>query len=333
MMSWKKKNLVRSIPETASPHSNKKKRNLFISLLAAASVLLGIIYFVGFDSGSDYYQAAIVMPDGSSAILTDFVRGALDGWADISFEYTEKGERISVFGNKPGKKKTDHYTLITSAGKEYILKLPDGSRVWMNAESAIVFPANFLQDTIVLKLEGEVFFELAARSPHHYMIMSELEDQGIMIQETGLKRGSVEFQRKGPQLNISAYASDSGLKVTLIGGTVNIANISSHQEIPLQAGQQVILNRGITVLNPSADPAQLTAWKNGDFNFKEVPIQNIMPELERWYNVSVDYQGRIPDKRFTLQVPRTARLSKVLAILEKQGLRVNKKGTKLTITF
>ena len=75
------------------------------------------------------------------------------------------------------------------------------------------------------------------------------------------------------------------------------------------------------------------AWARGEFNFKNAPIQSITRELERWYEISVVYHGQIPDKGFTLQVPRSTDFAKVQSLMEKQGLRVFKNGKTVNIYF
>ena len=79
--------------------------------------------------------------------------------------------------------------------------------------------------------------------------------------------------------------------------------------------------------------SQLISLKNGEFSFKDLPIQDIMPTLERWYELSVNYQGQVNNNRYSLQVPRSTKLSKVLRILKKHGLHVTRVKRKVTINF
>jgi ferric-dicitrate binding protein FerR (iron transport regulator) len=312
----------------------RSNRILLISLLTAASIVLGITYyFGGFDFESNVNEAFMLSPDGNRYLLNEFNRGRLAGLAGIRFGRTNKGERVWIFTNRPKYKNTDSYTLETSAGKGFILQLPDGSRVWMNSKSAISYPANFSQDTIMMNLEGEAFFELAKQASHHYIIRSEVKGQGITVRDVGVRNQGKEFTNEGLYLNISSYSTDSGFQVTLVGGTADITNRTSLKDISLLSGQQVILNNGNEEVISVIDTTKTIAWKNGEFDFKDLAIQQIMPELERWYDLKVDYQSNVPDKRFSLQVPRSASLPKVLGILERQGVHIRKNGRKLIITF
>ena len=153
-----------SIPKHNKIRSIKKYRKLIIiSLVAAASIVLGIIYYSGGFNSGDIYKRAMVLPDGTRYVINELNRGRLAGLAGIRFENNEIGESVWVYSSQSQRKKTDSYSLASGAGKGFILKLPDGSIVRMNSESTINYPANFSQDTINLTLEGEAFFELAIR--------------------------------------------------------------------------------------------------------------------------------------------------------------------------
>jgi hypothetical protein len=81
------------------------------------------------------------------------------------------------------------------------------------------------------------------------------------------------------------------------------------------------------------DTSEVIAWAKGEFNFKNAPIQSIAQELERWYEISFVYHGQIPDRGFTLQVPRSTDFLKVQGLMEKQGLRVFMNGRIVNIYF
>ena len=315
----------------------KNYRKWIKPIAAAATVMLGILFFFGgSDADAHVYEASMIAPDGSRYVLqelSELRRGFKAGVAGIKFRKTDKGEPVWVASSEPEKKKTDRYSLETATGKGFILELPDGTMVWMNAKSTISYPANFSQDTIVLNLEGEAFFELAHSSSHHYLIRSDNKAQGIVMRNEGLIHVGPEFKNKGPKLNISSYGTDSGFQVTWVGGTANIADNKTRQEISLLPGQQANLNWENLTLNTSADTAQIVAWKTGNFIFRNQTIQQIIPELERWYDFDVSYNGRISDKRFNLEVPRSTPLPKVLNILEKQGMYQSMSGRKIIITF
>ena len=141
-----------------------KKPRRYIRIFLRAAIVIGITiglakYFSNSDSGLNRFKAGFISSSGLKLAMDDFHRGYLDARAHITRTYNAKGEPVFVFPGMPKSPKDKNYTLVTNTGNETILRLPDGTYIWMNAESAINFTANFNQDTIYVKLEGEIYFE------------------------------------------------------------------------------------------------------------------------------------------------------------------------------
>jgi ferric-dicitrate binding protein FerR (iron transport regulator) len=80
------------------------------------------------------------------------------------------------------------------------------------------------------------------------------------------------------------------------------------------------------------DVQEAVAWKNGIFQFNRAPLQVVMRQLSRWYDVEVVYEGKIPDLEFLGKMQRELNLSEVLSILEKSGVRFRIDGRKIIVT-
>jgi transmembrane sensor len=76
-----------------------------------------------------------------------------------------------------------------------------------------------------------------------------------------------------------------------------------------------------------ANDEQSAAWKNRMLYYKDASLKTILDEVSRWYDVDVEYKGGIPDKKYTISLPRNAEFSEVIRVLTEQGARlsVNKK--------
>lgn len=80
-----------------------------------------------------------------------------------------------------------------------------------------------------------------------------------------------------------------------------------------------------------ADVESAVAWKNGMFQFKSDDIQTIMRQIERWYDVDVNYADKIPEGHYSGTIERNNKLSMVLKILEESDLKFKIEGKTLTI--
>jgi transmembrane sensor len=86
-----------------------------------------------------------------------------------------------------------------------------------------------------------------------------------------------------------------------------------------------------TVKVQQADLSGTVAWKNGYFQFNDVPLQTIMRQISRWYDIDVVYKGNIANDAFNGVIDRKASLSRILKILEKGGVKFSIEGKELTV--
>jgi transmembrane sensor len=301
---------------------------IFLRVAAVLVITLGVFLFTA-NSGSNRFQALMISPYANKSVLDDFHRGFLAGRAHITFEKTLKGEPVYVFSNHAEAVKNENFTLETSNGNEFILKLPDGTQVWMGAQSSINFPANFSQDTINLKVGGEIYFESSASSGKHFVI-STVNRQPSTVNG---QRSTVNLHVSSASFLFTAYPKDSRIRIGLMSGTalVQWGSQSANQTLPLQAGQQVSFFDGKILDNSLSDKTEIMALKNGEIYFKDADIRYILSTISRWYDVDIQNDGGFPDKKFSLHVPIGTDLSVIGDSLKKQEPRILVHGKTITV--
>lgn len=206
-------------------------------------------------------------------------------------------------------------TLSTPRGGQYQLTLPDGTRVWLNAASAITYPTAFTAKARVVDLTGEAYLEVAQQREHPFIVR--------------LKNGRVTVL--GTSMNINAYEEEGVVRTTLVTGSVKF-NASGGEKL-LAPGQQAVyqtVSQHLTVTD--ADVITTIAWKNGLFLFNQTDLGTLLRQVARWYDVGIDYQTHIYDtRRFGGGIRRNLRLSSVLALLQTNGVHYQFDGKKITI--
>ena len=262
--------------------------------------------------------AKLTLADGRVIVLDSAANGTLarQGAADV----TKQNGAIS-YGQSATSPDPLFNTLATARGNQYQLKLADGSRVWLNAASSIRFPIAFTGKERRVEVTGEVYFEVAHDAAKPFIVQ--------IYSATGADGGSVRVL--GTHFNVNAYEEDGHIKTTLQEGSVQFSR--NHQSRTLAPGQQAIA--GYTQNNISLAAANLDkelAWKNGVFLFEEDPIEHIMRQISRWYDIDVAYEGDISRETFSGLLSRNSQLSQVLKILEVGGLRYKLEGKKLIVT-
>jgi ferric-dicitrate binding protein FerR (iron transport regulator) len=215
--------------------------------------------------------------------------------------------------------------VIIPRGGQYKLILSDGTKVWLNAASSLRYPSKFTGTDRRVELTGEAYFEVASQlsfAGKKTPFIVQLPDQ------KNIKR-SVEVL--GTHFNINAYENELATRTTLIEGKVNI-HAGPHQLL-LKPGEQARFNSsGKLDKVPGVDLESVLAWKNGVFQFSNADVVEVFRQLERWYDIEIEWKGTIGNQRFEGIVPRSSQLAEVIKILEMSGVRIKQEEKKIIVT-
>jgi len=205
-------------------------------------------------------------------------------------------------------------TIATPKGGEYQVTLPDGTKVWLNAESSLRYPTSFTGSERRVELNGEAYFEVAKNLKQPFVVRS----------------GEAAVKVLGTHFNIMAYQDEPIFKTTLAEGSVALSK-NGRQEI-LKPGQGGIITSGTNdIIVASTDVEQDLAWKNGNFYFQKTELSTIMKQLARWYDLEIRYAGAVPRKRFVGKISRYTNLSDVLDVLRLSDIKFSMTGKTLTV--
>lgn len=202
--------------------------------------------------------------------------------------------------------------MSTPKGRQFQLVLPDGTRVWLNAQSSIRYPTVFGGPERVVEITGEAYFEIAKNKLQPFLVRVH---------------GQAEVQALGTQFNIKAYADEEGLSTTLVEGSVRVASLAgghtrkNSQSVILRPNEQALIrpdSGSITVKSTNID--RVTAWKNGYFNFEETSFREILRQLERWYDIEVVLEGDAPNIQFFGEMSKNIELEDLLEGLAASGV-------------
>ncbi|MBI3137202.1 MAG: DUF4974 domain-containing protein [Sphingobacteriales bacterium] len=284
----------------------------------AASVILAIGVFAFFKlnrqgRGKDVEKAIVSQPDiapggnkavlttadGSTISLTDAAKGFLRNEFGTAITKTATGELTYTAGNSPQGTGTTFNTLSTPPGGQYKVVLPDGSKVWLNAVSSLKYPTAFTGPDRTVELTGEAYFEVTKNRVLPFKV--KLPDASVV-------------EVLGTSFNVMTYGDEINQQTTLIEGSVKLSR--SNKEIIIKPGEQALVDKeGKLSINRSVNIGEITAWKEGNFDFRNASIETIMRQVQRWYDVEVVYQARI-NHEFTADVSRGEPVSQLLRLLE-----------------
>ena len=295
--------------------------------LAAAAILLFVTGGTYFYFNKKNNQPAIVTVQPAKKRLKDDLEPGTQGailttgsGKTIILDTAENGELIQGAGNQvvktangilfsdaPDQNNTiEYYTLSTPRARQQKLSLPDGSIVWLNAQSSIQFPSAFTTAKREVTITGEAYFEVAKDAVHPFIV--HVNENAIEV--------------LGTHFNVMAYSNEGSLETTLLEGSVKF--IAGNNTVLLKPGEQSQLTPGSTIkVNNKVDIEQVVAWKNGVQSFNNADIKAIMRQVERWYDVDVEYRGTISTRQFSGEIPRDAKLTELLKLFDVNKIHFN----------
>ncbi|MEQ7800354.1 FecR domain-containing protein [Pedobacter sp. ASV1-7] len=250
-------------------------------------------------------KAVLTLANGERVLLNDAENGKLAQQSGNSIIKEADGKLVySADINKAGS--LVYNKIETPKGGQYQLRLPDGTKVWLNAASSLKFPATFNGvGQRKVELNGEAYFEVSKNKDKPFIVSTEKQEIEVL----------------GTHFNVNSYQDESETKTTLLEGSVNVMRRGSTKGTILSPGQQLVVSNAGTLLHIKiANIDEAMAWKDGKFIFNDQNLQTIMRQISRWYDVDVEYKGnRTANKVFGGTISRFESLEQALEILELTG--------------
>lgn len=184
-------------------------------------------------------------------------------------------------------------------GEKSKIVLADGSLVWLNSQTILKYDAlNPRKVSIV----GEAYFEVKTDRANPFEVSTA---SGMKVKVTGTK------------FNLRNFTGESCVETTLDEGKVIIEGINSEQLTVLKPGQQARYDIQSNRLNVSEVSTEIySLWKNNELRFADISFSELIPRIERWYGVSIEFDSGISNKdRFTMTI-KTESLRELLNMMK-----------------
>lgn len=276
---------------------------------AAASILLAV--FIGFslsnpieDTNSLFahrgeQNAILVTEDGTHYNLLQNKEQIFDNAGQQVAQNTMDELRYDTTPQETTE--TAKHILQVPRGGEYKIILSDGTFVHTNSESRITYPVSFSGDKREVYLVGEAYFEVAKDPLHPFIVHTPC--------------GTIEVM--GTQFNVNTYTKDQTV-VTLKEGSVKVCSdnsiIDAESLIP---GQQAIIQPQV-IQTKQVQIQEFTSWTDGIYEYSNTPLEDIVEQLSRWYDVDITFKNKqLRNRIFTGVIFRDQPLQQAVDILSK----------------
>lgn len=207
-------------------------------------------------------------------------------------------------------------TIVVPRGGEYKLELADGTLVWLNSDSELRYPVKFAGSQRDVWLKGEGYFEVSKNPEKSFRVV--VDDMIVKV--------------LGTSFNINAYKDRGNILTTLVSGKVDIQDMSGKSLVVMSPNQQVDFRHG-KISVQEVDVTRFVSWIDGKFYFNDMTLENIMSQLQRWYDIEVFFvDEELKSYPFTGVIRRDFTAGQIFEIIEKTTrVKFNVRGKCVTV--
>lgn len=321
MNEKEKRNLKARIFTSAYAYKNRRKR-LFYRITIAAYVI--IILTIGLNQQHSSEPSITEFVESSEDIeieKANHVQLFLSGNKKVAIQnnnssiaYQTGGREVNIadsLGKEQGivlDNPNEFNTLIVPYGKRSKIVLSDGTKVWLNSGSRLTYPASFNGKNREVFLKGEAIFEVSHDTQHPFKVLSEGHTIEVL----------------GTIFNVSNYPDEKNIKTVLKSGSVRISHKSdsffkSQESTKITPGTMAVYTKnkpGIETKN--VDVENYFSWREGVLIFKNNNLKYIMKKLDRYYNVTINFQElEMEDETFSGYLDLKYSIESVLKTLQE----------------
>lgn len=190
-------------------------------------------------------------------------------------------------------------TFEAPSGEKSKVILADGTQVWLNSESRLLYDASKPRTAV---LYGEGYFEVKADRSHPFEVIT---GSGMKVKVTGTR------------FNLRNYASESIVETSLEEGEVILEAKNSTKLAVMKPGQLARYDTHCQLLNiQHVDPEIYSIWRKNELQFSNISFAELVPRIERWYGISIVLKtGTENNDRFTMTI-KTESLRELLAMMQ-----------------
>jgi transmembrane sensor len=178
---------------------------------------------------------------------------------------------------------------VTPKGERSLITLEDGTQVWINADSKLEYSQDFLKgSTRDVYLQGEAYFDVTSDKSRPFIVHVQ----------------GVDIKVLGTSFNVKGYQGEHKIEATLVHGKISLSGASS-DNVTLAANQRVVFltEKKKLMVENNVETDTYTSWRKGVLVFDDQPLYEILPILERTFNVTIHTdQATSLDCRFTAKI-------------------------------
>lgn len=267
-------------------HTKRKVPYLkvMIGVITMAAILAGIIFLLPdiadippatdnitiFKADNTPQQITLQTENGKKMILGEVLKNKTTT-AKEYLDYSRTKENSTGNANTHS---IQTHTLTIPRGQSYEVILCDGTKIWLNANSRLIYPTAFINNERVVYLEGEAYFKVTPNKQKPFIVKTQTMQTRVL----------------GTEFNIRCYNPEDS-HIVLIKGKVEVSNTKGGAYTTLVPGEDAHLQADGNFILTEVDLDNYIYWKDGYFYYDDMTLKEIMQNLGRWYNINIEFRN------------------------------------------
>lgn len=286
-------------------HTYNRYRRLYLLVSTIAAVILIAGFFLSRqlikteEPTVMIAESCLKIEDVSKPDLTgDDIQVILSGNNSIAvkdnhseIKHNDKGEaeinsqKIEEMTDQTTTEKPATYNqVIIPKGKFSSLILSDGTKIWLNAASRVVYPPVFEKTKREIYIEGEAYMEVSPDKDRPFTVKTKQLDINVL----------------GTSFNISAYEEETSQTIVLISGSVTVKTKSEQQSVEtILSPNQLFLLTGEKTQIRNVNVKNYISWKEGYYIYKSETLAHILNRLSNYYGITIEFDDMIGNMRYS----------------------------------
>jgi hypothetical protein len=270
----------------ATSQISRKRFVLYFAIASGMAALLALILTIRFEQDTNYLQPYVLNPqyrDSKSIqlILSKTETLNLEG-QEIQIAYSAPNLSVNnqSIATKAKVSQKDMHQLIVPFGKRAKVQLSEGTEIWVNSGSHIIYPLSFGKNKREILVCGEVCLNVVSDEQRPFIVHSKYMDVEVL----------------GTYFNVRTDEDDSVQNIVLISGSVKIKSKYRVEEIILKPNEMFVSVNGVPSVK-EVDALQYVAWTSGIYQYSSETLEVIFQNLSRYYGINIEYSSGVANLR------------------------------------
>ncbi|MCT4614693.1 MAG: FecR domain-containing protein [Marinifilaceae bacterium] len=217
--------------------------------------------------------AKLILSDGKSVELSKDRLGQIIDNNSVTIS-NDSSDLLHYKSKQNKRKELEFNTIIVPRAGEYKLRLSDNTIVYLNSETELRYPVEFIGNERRVFLKGEAFFEVSKNKEKAFIVQTD----------------SMSVRVLGTSFNVNSYPENKYIRTTLVEGSVKVFESSKrNNSILIKPNQQALYYKS-KISSKNVDVNQYISWRLGKFYFDDLSLEKLVVQLERWYDIDIEFK-------------------------------------------